>query len=193
MGRCKIVHDFRSPEELIPHPDNPKIHTEEQIDHIAESIHRFGFTQPVVINTDNIILVGHGRILAAKKMHLKRVPVIVKETDEVENLALLVSDNHLAQQTGMDELKYQALLRNLDEENYERESLGLKYETAEAELAESESQAEETIKQVVIVFEAADFDNVMRKFDAMREREPELKDNTQVFLRLLEHYEQATT
>ena len=64
---------YIDPDELIPYERNAKIHDEKQIRNIAKSIARFGWWQPAVITRDNVVVVGHGRRLAAKKLG-QRVP-----------------------------------------------------------------------------------------------------------------------
>lgn len=70
--------------KIIPYERNNKIHDETQINRIANSIKEFGFRQPIVVDKNNIIIVGHGRFEWAKKLGLKKVPVEVADdlTDE---------------------------------------------------------------------------------------------------------------
>lgn len=58
--------------EIIKYENNQRIHTTEQIDKIANSINEYGFTQPLVIDKNNILIVGHGRLRASKKLNFKR-------------------------------------------------------------------------------------------------------------------------
>lgn len=82
--------------ELIPYEFNNKIHDEKQINRIANSINEFGFTQPVVVDGNNILIIGHGRLEAAKKLGLKKIPTVVME-DLTENQIkrLRILDNKL--------------------------------------------------------------------------------------------------
>jgi len=61
--------------EIIPYERNNRVHSEQQIDRIANSIHDFGFNQPIVVDEANVILVGHGRLFASLKLGLREVPV----------------------------------------------------------------------------------------------------------------------
>ena len=63
-----------NPNDLTLYKGNAKYHPQAQIDQIAESITRFGFRQPVVIDKDNVVVIGHGRVLAARKLGLTEVP-----------------------------------------------------------------------------------------------------------------------
>lgn len=83
-------------ENLIPYGFNNRIHSDEQIDRIANSIKEFGFNQPLVIDGSKIVIVGHGRLMAAKKLGLSTVPV-VRKTDltEAQIKAYRILDNKL--------------------------------------------------------------------------------------------------
>ena len=86
--------EYLSPGELIPYEKNAKQHPPEQVEHIANSIKRFGWQQPIVIDKDNVVIIGHGRLAAAKELHLEQVPVVYADnlTDE-EVKALRLADN----------------------------------------------------------------------------------------------------
>lgn len=74
MWEMEII--YLSPGELIPYEKNAKKHPESQVERIANSIREFGFRQPIVIDNDNVVVIGHGRALAAKKLRLDSVPCI---------------------------------------------------------------------------------------------------------------------
>lgn len=80
--------------DLKPYERNAKIHTAEQVDHIANSIREFGWKQPVVIDSDNVIVIGHGRVLAAKQLELEEVPCIrASDLTKEQIKALRIADN----------------------------------------------------------------------------------------------------
>ena len=83
-----------SPDELIPYEMNAKMHPVEQVEHIANSIKTFGWTQPIVVDKDNVVVIGHGRLMAAKKLMLDKVPVVCRDdlTEEQIN-ACRLADN----------------------------------------------------------------------------------------------------
>lgn len=89
--------EFWPIEKVKPYDNNVKIHGEEQIRKIAESIKRFGFDQPIVVDKDGVIIKGHGRSEAARYLGLERVPVLVRRdlTDE-EIKASRIADNRVA-------------------------------------------------------------------------------------------------
>lgn len=81
---------------LVQYYNNTKVHTPEQVRAIANSIERFGFRQPVVVDRNNVIVIGHGRVLAAKELGLRDIPVTVADDlsdDEINALRLV--DNRL--------------------------------------------------------------------------------------------------
>lgn len=85
-----------NPNELIPYKKNTKRHSDEQIDNVAASIKRFGFVQPVVVDKNKVIVIGHSRTLAAKKLGLTEIPVVMADTlTEEEIKALRIADNKL--------------------------------------------------------------------------------------------------
>ena len=70
---------MRKPEELIPYRNNVKKHSKEQIENVAASIKAFGFVQPVVVDRNNVIVIGHSRTMAAKKLGMKEIPVVIAD------------------------------------------------------------------------------------------------------------------
>jgi DNA modification methylase len=94
--------------ELIPYARNPRTHSDAQVAQIAASIKEFGWTNPVLVDGTNGIIAGHGRVLAARKLGLERVPVIeLAHMSEAQKRAYVLADNQLALNAGWDE----ALLR----------------------------------------------------------------------------------
>jgi ParB-like chromosome segregation protein Spo0J len=67
-------------DKLIPYARNPRTHSEAQVAQIAASIREFGFTNPILVDTQAGVIAGHGRLLAARKLQLREVPVIVLES-----------------------------------------------------------------------------------------------------------------
>lgn len=88
-------------DRLQPYARNPRTHSEEQINALAASIARFGFTNPILVDEARGVIAGHGRLLAAKRLGLKKVPVVVLDhLTEVERRAYLIADNRLAELAG---------------------------------------------------------------------------------------------
>ena len=79
---------------LVPYENNAKQHPPEQVEHIANSIREFGFRQPLVVDADNVVVIGHGRLMAAKKLGLETVPVVrADDLSEAKIKALRLADN----------------------------------------------------------------------------------------------------
>lgn len=97
----KIEH--RSIETLVPYARNARTHSDAQVAQIAASIKEFGFTNPILIDSDNGIIAGHGRVLAARKLGMSTVPCIeVKHLTEAQKKAYIIADNKLALNAGWD-------------------------------------------------------------------------------------------
>jgi DNA modification methylase len=93
----------RKIEDLIPYVKNSRTHSEDQIAQIAASIKEFGWTNPVLIDGDNGIIAGHGRVMAARKPKYKQVPTIeLKDLTETQKKAYIIADNRLALNAGWD-------------------------------------------------------------------------------------------
>lgn len=92
-----------SPRDLTPYIRNPRTHTPSQIDRIALSIQRFGFTNPILIDKTNGIIAGHGRLRAALQLSLETVPTIeLTGLSDTEKAAYIIADNKLALDAGWD-------------------------------------------------------------------------------------------
>lgn len=90
--------------ELIPYARNSRTHSDEQVSQIAGSIREFGFTNPILIDAENGIIAGHGRIMAAQKLKIDQVPCIrLSHLTETQRKAYVIADNKLALNSGWDE------------------------------------------------------------------------------------------
>lgn len=98
-----VVH-YQDIEALKPHPRNPRTHTPEQIHQVAQSIKTFGFTNPVLTDSQHSIVAGHARVQAAHSLGMKQVPTITLEDLTPAQLrAYIIADNKLAENAGWDE------------------------------------------------------------------------------------------
>lgn len=89
--------------DLIPYENNSRTHDETQVQQIISSIEEFGFTNPILIDEQNMIIAGHGRLMAAQRLHLEEVPTIVlKNLTEAQKKAYIIADNKLALNAGWD-------------------------------------------------------------------------------------------
>ena len=97
-------HTVVTVDDLIPYALNSRTHSDEQVAQLAASIREFGFTNPVLIDEENNLIAGHGRLLAARKLKLDVVPaIIVDGMDDRKRRALVIADNKLALNSGWDE------------------------------------------------------------------------------------------
>jgi hypothetical protein len=90
-------------DDLIPYERNARTHSNDQVAQISRSIEEFGFTNPILIGGDSGIIAGHGRLMAARKLGLKRVPVVILDHLTLEQRrAYVIADNKLALNAGWD-------------------------------------------------------------------------------------------
>lgn len=90
--------------DLRPYANNPRTHSPRQIRQIARSIERFGWTNPILIDAENGVIAGHGRLAAAKQLGITEVPVMrLDQMSAADKRAYIIADNKLAQNAGWDE------------------------------------------------------------------------------------------
>lgn len=111
--------------DLIPYANNARTHSEAQVVRIAGSIREFGFNNPVLVDGGNGIIAGHGRVLAARQLGLREVPVIeLAHLSEAQKRAYVLADNRLAEQAGWDRDLLSLELADLDELGVDLGDLG---------------------------------------------------------------------
>jgi hypothetical protein len=89
--------------DLIPYARNSRTHSEEQISQIAASIKEFGFLNPVIVDGENGIIAGHGRVMAAKKLGMTELPAVeASHLTDAQRRAYIIADNRLALDAGWD-------------------------------------------------------------------------------------------
>lgn len=116
-------------EKLIDNPNNVKIHTQEQIELIKKSIDKLGFNSIVVIDEKNMILAGHGRVLALKETGEKTVPCLkISNLTEEEKLQIMMMDNTSVLMTGIDEEMAKLVIEKLELAEADLELTGLSLE-----------------------------------------------------------------
>jgi DNA modification methylase len=126
---------------MLPYSRNARTHTEEQVGQIAASIAEFGWTNPILVGSDRIIIAGHARLAAARKLQMAEVPVIVLDhLSETQRRALVLADNRLAMSAGWDEEMLRVELESLKEADYDLDLVGFSDEELEELLAEPENQ-----------------------------------------------------
>ncbi len=113
-------------DQLIPYIRNSRTHTDEQVALVAASIREFGWTNPILVRADLVVIAGHARLLAARKLGFTEVPTIeLSGLSESQCRALAIADNQLAiTGSGWDEEMLRIELAALQEENFDVNLLG---------------------------------------------------------------------
>ena len=96
--------EYRKVAALIPYARNPRTHSDEQVARIAASIVEYGWTNPILVDGENGVIAGHGRLAAARKLGMEAVPVIeLAHLSPTQKRALILADNRIALDAGWDE------------------------------------------------------------------------------------------
>ena len=170
--------------DLIPYARNSRTHSEEQVSQIAGSIREFGFTNPVLIDKDGTIVAGHGRVMAARKLEMDKVPCIrLGHLTPAQIRAYVIADNKLALNAGWDEQMLKSEIESIREDGIdlgltgfsdaEIASLFLEIQTGETDPEKEwdgmpEYEAEEPCyRKIVVNFDTEE--DVARFFAAIRQ------------------------
>jgi ParB-like chromosome segregation protein Spo0J len=112
--------ELRSVRALLPHARNSRTHSDEQVAQVAGSIREFGWTNPILIDSEDVVIAGHARLLAARKLGMAEVPVIVlAHLTPAQKRALIIADNKLALNAGWDEDMLRAEVAALQEDGFD--------------------------------------------------------------------------
>ena len=107
-------------EELFPYVNNSRTHSDEQVAQVAASIKEFGFTNPVLVDKDNMIIAGHGRMKAAMRLGLTEVPCIrLDHLNDFQKKAYIIADNKLALNAGWDDELLRLELGQLNDDGFD--------------------------------------------------------------------------
>jgi ParB-like chromosome segregation protein Spo0J len=99
----RLAVTYRATGSLKPDPRNARTHSKRQVEQIVASIREFGFSNPILVDGDSVVIAGHGRLLAAKSMGLAEVPTIeLAGLGEAQKRALRIADNKIALNAGWD-------------------------------------------------------------------------------------------
>ena len=129
-------------EKVIPNPKNPNTHPENQIELLAKIINTTGWRNPIVISSrSGFVIKGHGRLLAAQKLGLEKVPVDIQDYEsEAQEWQDMIADNRIAELAEMDQIKEQEILDELIEIGADIELCGIEYDY---EIPENNKQIDE--------------------------------------------------
>lgn len=133
--------------KLVPYARNARTHSDEQVAQIAGSIQEFGFVNPILIDKDGTVIAGHGRLLAAQRLGLDKVPTVcLDHLSEAQRKAYTLADNRLALNAGWDTEQLSLEMQAMMEEGVDLELLGfgeIEIETLLAELEKNDGLCDE--------------------------------------------------
>jgi DNA modification methylase len=125
FSRMSITITQRSVGDLIPYARNSRTHSDEQVAQIAASIKEFGWTNPILVDAEGVVIAGHGRLMAARKLGYTEVPTIeLSEMTETQKKAYVIADNRLALNAGWDNEMLTIELNELLADGYALDILG---------------------------------------------------------------------
>jgi DNA modification methylase len=137
--------ELRSVRALLPYARNSRTHSDEQVAQVAASIKEFGWTSPILVDAEGTIIAGHARLLAARKLEMTEVPVIVlAHLTPAQRRALVIADNKLAMNAGWDETMLREEMSSLDADGFDLAVVGFSDEELVVLLAEVEPETAES-------------------------------------------------
>lgn len=130
-------------QRLIPYAKNARTHDDTQVSQIAGSIAEFGFVNPILVGDDNVIIAGHGRLMAAQQLGLDTVPVIVlHHLTEAQRRALVIADNKIAENAGWNDELLKLELEELGDLGFDLDVIGFSDEELDELLGNDEQSGE---------------------------------------------------
>ena len=130
-------------DRLIPYARNSRTHSDEQVAQVAASIREFGFTNPVLVDAEGGIIAGHGRVMAARKLGMDKVPCIrLAHLTEAQRRAYVIADNKLALNAGWDEKMLALEFKDLQAMDFDIELTGFGLGDIDELLAELDATPE---------------------------------------------------
>ena len=136
-------------EALTPYERNARTHSDEQVEKIAKSIREFGFLNPVLIDHKNMIVAGHGRVMAAKKLGLKEVPCVrIEGLTDTQIRAYILADNKLAEDAGWDTELLNLELKELADMDFDISLTGFEFTEPEVDIKAEKTEEEDEFDDV---------------------------------------------
>lgn len=130
-------------DDLIPYARNSRTHSPDQVTKIAASIKEFGFLNPIIVDGENGIVAGHGRVMAAKKLGLKELPCIeASHLTEAQKRAYIIADNRLALDAGWDNEMLRIELQELDADGFDLSLTGFTVDEIQGLQFDDDAEAE---------------------------------------------------
>lgn len=157
--------EWLSPDDLIPYEMNAKTHPADQVKHIANSIKNFGWTQPIVVDENNVVVIGHGRLMAAKELMLDKVPVVRRDDlTESQINACRLADNK-TNESQWDFSKLEEELAALDIAGMDMEQFGFDDE----KLGVSDPKEVSLDEKYQLIIDCDSEADMQEKYDALQE------------------------
>lgn len=120
-----LEHELVEVDKLKPYDKNARLHSDEQVDQICASMKEFGWTNPILADEDNLIIAGHGRVMAARKLDLLKVPVVrLAGLTPAQKQAYVLADNKLALNASWDPALLGGELKALSELDFNLDVIG---------------------------------------------------------------------
>ena len=136
---------------LVPYAKNARTHSPEQVAQIAASIVEFGFLNPILVDSTDGIIAGHGRLLAARKLGLAEVPVVVLEhLSEIQRRAYVIADNQLALNAGWNDELLRGVLESLGADGFNLSLVGFSDEELVVLLGSAEPEAAAGVEEEAV-------------------------------------------
>ena len=163
-------------EKLIPYARNSRTHSDDQVAQIAASIKEFGWTNPILVDGEAGIIAGHGRLAAARKLGLKKIPVIeLSHLTPTQKKALIIADNKLALNAGWDSDMLALEFEELNIEGFDLDLLG--FDESEINKLNQDENYDDEIKDVkddgnrnLLLIETISEIELQKLFDELNER-----------------------
>lgn len=163
-------------EKLIPYARNSRTHSDDQVAQIAASIKEFGWTNPILVDGEAGIIAGHGRLAAARKLGLKKIPVIeLFHLTPTQKKALIIADNKLALNAGWDSDMLALEFEELNIEGFDLDLLG--FDESEINKLNQDENYDDEIKDVkddgnrnLLLIETISEIELQKLFDELNER-----------------------
>ena len=137
---------YKKTADLLPYARNARTHSDDQVSQLAASIKEFGFNNPVAVDADGMILCGHGRVMAAKRLGLDEVPTVcLSHLSETQVKAYILADNKLALNAGWDNDLLKIELEDLKESDFDLNLTGFTDDELKNILIDDPTEAKEDI------------------------------------------------
>ena len=171
---------YKKTEDIVPYFQNPRVISESAIEEVAKSLHKHGFQQAIVIDENNVIVAGHTRLLAAKKLGIDEVPCKIYTDNEININAYRLADNKVGELTVWEdkilELELEKL-QGIDVAGFKTQEVQFTpFDTSFADVKIEEAQ-------VTFYLEKQDREEVTKILETVRdEKDLQTKNNTLLYL-----------